>query len=361
MKKLILAFTTFILLNASIFAQSDLQVLAVVKYNKSESISVKQVKNRCEIYQKQVKKTLNLDEKKTVLETLIEEKLLIQAAQKSGITIPDSIVDQYFIQSMSQSLGAQVTEKQLTEIVQNNFNMSLDAFLLQQTGMNVADYKSYLKNQLYMQQYVVKERQNELQRIAPTDEEIRTAYESSKSSFVWNDMLKVFLIIVPKGQDENAAKIKINNLINQFKDKKLSSTQIALQSEAENSGYQAGEIIVPKNESSAAGLGMTFQNLLKLFSQNVGYSSEIQETDADYRFISILNKYDAKMLGISDIVQPDTTVTVYDYIRSSLTQQKQQIYIQQAVVEISKQLNTAENVERKKTGAALDKLLDWGE
>ena len=67
------------------------------------------------------------------------------------------------------------------------------------------------------------------------------------------------------------------------------------------------------------------------------------------------------MLGISDIVQPDTTVTVYDYIRSSLTQQKQQIYIQQAVVEISKQLNTAENVERKKTGAALDKLLDWGE
>lgn len=361
MKKFVFILTSLILLSASVFAQSDLQVLAVVKYNKSESISVKQLRTRCDVYQKQVKRALTLEEKKSVLETLIEEKLVIQAAQKSGISIPDSIVDQYFIQSMQQSLGAQVTEKQLSEIVQRTYNMSLDAFLQQQVGMNIVDYKSFLKNQLLMQQYVVQQRQSELQKIAPTDEEIRIAYESSKSSFVWNDMLKIFLLIVPKNQDETAAKIKLNDLINKFKEKKLSSTQIALQSETEGAGYQAGEIIVPKNEASAAGLGMSFQNLLFLFTQKIGYTSEIQETDSDFRFISILNKYDAKMLGISDIIQPDTTVTVYDYIRSSLTQQKQQIYMQQAATEISKQLNVPENVERKKTGAALDKLLDWGE
>ncbi len=153
----------------------------------------------------------------------------------------------------------------------------------------------------------------------------------------------------------------LKNIYNKYKDKKLTSTQIALQSETENAGYQAGELIVPKNEASANGLGMTLQNLLYLFTQNVGFCSEIQETEADYRFISIINKYDAKMLGISDIVQPDTTVTVYEYIRSSLAQQKQQIYMQQAAVEISKQLNVPENVERKKTGDALDKLLNWGE
>ena len=245
--------------------------------------------------------------------------------------------------------------------------MAWEAYLQKNLGMNIAEYKSYLKNQLMMQQYVVQQRQTELQKIAPTDEEIRMAYESSKSSFVWNDMLKVFLVVVPKGSDENAAKIKsasvehISHWLKKYKDKKLTSTQIALQSETENSGYQAGELIVPKNEASANGLGMTLQNLLYLFTQNVGFCSEIQETDADYRFISIINKYDAKMLGISDIVQPDTTVTVYEYIRSSLAQQKQQIYMQQAAVEISKQLNVPENVERKKTGDALDKLLNWGE
>ena len=76
--------------------------------------------------------------------------------------------------------------------------------------------------------------------------------------------------------------------------------------------------------------------------------------------LSVIKKYDAKMLGISDLFQPETTVTVYDYIRSSLTQQKQQIYLNNAATNVAKELHTAENVDMKKTGAALDKLLDWG-
>ena len=67
----------------------------------------------------------------------------------------------------------------------------------------------------------------------------------------------------------------------------------------------------------------------------------------------------AKMLSISDVVQPETTITVYDYIRSNLGQQKQMQFIQAAAQEISNSLNTPENVERKKTGDALTKLLSW--
>ena len=66
------------------------------------------------------------------------------------------------------------------------------------------------------------------------------------------------------------------------------------------------------------------------------------------------------MLGIGDLVQPETTITVYDYIRSNLTQQKQQLYLNNAATSVAKELHTAENVDMKKSGAALDKLLDWG-
>ena len=69
-------------------------------------------------------------------------------------------------------------------------------------------------------------------------------------------------------------------------------------------------------------------------------------------------KYDAKMLAISDIVQPESTVTVYDYIRAQITQQKQMAFVQKAAQDMSKSLNVPENVEMKKSGAALDKLLD---
>jgi len=106
---------------------------------------------------------------------------------------------------------------------------------------------------------------------------------------------------------------------------------------------------------------MPYANLLKVFTQNEGYVSDLQETKDDYRFISISKKYAAKILAISDVVQPDTTVTVYDYIRGNLTQQKQMMFVQQAAQNLANDLNKPEYVEQKKTGAALDKLLDWGE
>ena len=319
------------------------------------------MKTRCEVYRKQLNRVLTLEEKKSTLDSLINEKLMLQAAQKEGITIPDSYVDQYFAQAMSQSVGRTITEKELSDYVKKTEGITLDELLLKQMGMNVADYKSFLKNQLMMQQYVVQKNSAELQKVSPSDDEIRMFYESNKSSFVWNDILKVLLVVVEKGSNADQAKLKLGDLLNKYKDKKLTSQQIALQSESGGSGYQAGEILVPKNEASALGLGMPFENLLYLFTQEEGFVSDIQETDKDFRFISVLKKYNAKMLSLSDIVQPETTVTVYDYIRSNLAQQKQMAYVQTAAQDMSKTLNTSENVEMKKTGAALDKLLDWGE
>ena len=71
--------------------------------------------------------------------------------------------------------------------------------------------------------------------------------------------------------------------------------------------------------------------------------------------------YEAKMLSLSDVVQPETTITVYDYIRQNLTNQKQLQYAQVAAQEMAQELYTPANVEMKKNGDALDKLLSWGE
>ena len=360
MKQILAVLSLLMLTSFAVFAQSDLQVLAVVKLNKSESVTLKQLKTRCEVYEKQVGKPLTVEERKLVLDTLIEEKLMVQSASKAGISIPDSAVDQYFAQGMSQQLGVSVTEKELEELIKKAQNKTLDELLIEQTGMSKAEYKAHLKNQLMMQQYVAQQNQAELQKVAATDEEIRMAYESNKSSFVWNDMMKVFLVIVSKGSDADAAKLKAADILNKYKEKKLTVDQIAVQSQAENSGYQAGQMLLPKTEAAAASISMTLQNLLFVFGQGEGYTSDVEETVNDYRFISVLKKYDAKMLGIGDIVQPETTVTVYDYIRANLTQNKQQIFLNNAASTMSKGLHTAENVEMKKTGAALDKLLEWG-
>ncbi len=360
MKKIFAVLSLFVLTTFTVFAQSDLQALAVVKLNKSESITLKQLKNSCDVYEKQIGKPLSVEERKLVLDKLIEEKLMLQAALKAGISIPDSTVDQYFAAYMSQLIGAQVTEKEFEELVKKTYGKTLDELLREQTGMSKTEYKTQLKNTLIMQQYVVQQKQKEIQAVAATDDEIRMFYESNKSSFVWNDMMKIFLVAVPKGTNADAAKLKAADLLNKYKDKKLSVDQIVVQSQTENSGYQATQTVIPKSETAAEAIGMTLKNLQSVFEQGEGFTSEVNETSNDYRFISVIKKYDAKLLGIGDIVQPETTVTVYDYIRSNLTQQKQQIFVNNEASTISKSLHTADNVEMKKTGAALDKLLEWG-
>ncbi|MEE1212493.1 MAG: peptidylprolyl isomerase [Treponema sp.] len=359
MKRFAIALFT-LLMSAAVFAQSDLQVLAVVKLNKNEPITVKQIKTRVEMYEKQRGASLSVDDRKKVLDALIQEKLVLQAAQKAGLTLTDSVVEKMFVQQLSaQLVGRTVTQSELEQFVKQQTNLSLDEFMKQQIGMSVAEYKTYLKNQTLVQQYIFSQRENELKSVAPTDDEIRSFYELNKSSFVWTDMMKLFLVVVPKGEDAEAARAKANDLYTKLKDKKMSVNQLTVESKKENSGFQSGEIIINKNTTSAQQLGISYTDLISLFGNEKDYLASVSEFDTHFQFYMVVKKYDAKMLGLSDVVQPDSTTTVYDYIRSTLGEQKVMQYYTVAAQEIAVGLDTEENVERKKTGDALTKLLSW--
>ena len=359
MKRFFVAFLA-LFMSAAVFAQSDLQVLATIKYNKTESITVKQLKARVGLYEKQQGAALSLDNRKKVLDSLIQEKLILQAAAKSGLTIPESQVDQMFLKQICQQLvGRLLTQSELEQFIKQQTNLSLDEFMRQQIGMSVEEYKTFLRNQSIAQQYIIGKYQKELQQVSASDEEIRAFYELNKTSFVWSDMFKMFLVIVPKGTDAEAARVKADNLYKQLKDKKLTTNQITVESKKENSGFQAGEVLVNKTAQSAQQLGISYEDLLGLFKNDKGFVSNIVEQETNFQFFTILKKYDAKMLTLSDVVQPETTNTVYDYIKGSLGQQKQMEYLSNKVQEVAEQLDTPANVERKKTGADLDKLLNW--
>lgn len=358
MKRLVVGLA-LILSAAAIFAQNDLQPIAVIKLNKSETITLKMLKNRVESYQKQMKApSFTVEQKKEILDSLIGEKLVIQAAAKEGLAVTDSQVDQYFTASLSQMVGQQVTEQQFAEIVKQQSGLTFDQFLQEQVGMSLADYKIWLKNQLIAQQYVVSKKQAEMQKVAPTDEEVRSFFEMNKASFVQNDMLKLYLVIVPKGNDSVGARATATDLNNKYKNKTLTGDQIK-NSKDNGVVYQAGDLLVQKSAQHAQQLGISYNNLLELFTKDIGFTSDITETDTDFQFYSVLKQYEAKMLSLSDLVQPETTVTVYDYIRSNLTQQKQSQFLMQATNDLIKELDTPANVDRKKTGDALDKLLAW--
>lgn len=358
MKRFAFAFL-MIFASFAIFAQSDLQVLAVVKLNKNESITVKQLKTRVEAYQKQTGSTLSAEDRRKVLDAMIQEKLVLQAAAKAGVTVTDSAAEEYFLQTVSQSIGRKVTEQEFEQIVKQQTNLSLDDYMKQQSGMSVAEYKAYLKSQMIAQQYILSQKQNEIQAVAATDEEIRAYYEMNKTSFVWNDMIKLFIVNVPANGDLEKARVKADDFYNRLKNKKITTNQLAVDSRKENSGFQAGEALVNKSQLSAQQLGVSYAALLEIFNHDKGWISPFDERETGFMFYTITNKYSAKMLSLSDVVEPDTTITVYDYIKNALTQQKRMNYLTSAAQDIASELDIESNVERKKKGADLDKLLSW--
>lgn len=359
MKRLAIALTLVLSSLAGVFAQADLQPLATVKLNKSETITLKQLKTRVDIYAKQNGvDSFTVDQKKEILSAMIDEKLVVQAATKAGLSLTDTQVDQYFLQNISAQLGRTVTQSEFEEIVKQQTGKNLDEYMKATVGMSTSDYKNYLKNQLIAQQYVLQQKQADIVKATATDEDIRSFYDLNKASFVQNDMLKLFLVVFPKDGKVEQAKKDADKLLGELKAKKTTCEEIKTKSENSKT-YQGGDLLISKTVAHAQQLGITSAELFELFDKDIGYISSLNETENDFQFYVVRAKYPAKMLGLSDLVQPETTITVYDYIKQNLTQQKQSQAMIVAVQEVTKELNTPENVEYKKSGAALDKLLNW--
>ncbi len=343
MKRIVFSVLLFAMATGMVFAQTELQPIANVKLQKSEPITLKQLKSRVEAYQKELGRMMNLDEKKKVLDTLINERLVVQAADKDGVKVTDSEVTQNFNQMISQQVGKQVTEVEFAQMVKAQSGMALDDFMRAQNGMSLAEYKTFLKSQLVAQRYVATKKQAELQNIAgPTDTEIRSYYELYKQNFVQPDMVKLFLVVVPKGDTADAstaAKKKLEDLQKQLKDKPASASELKIRSQAANSGFQAGDLYINKNAAASQQLGISMDSLLKIFKMNQNEVSDVTETARDFQCFVVQDKYPAKILEIGDVVKPGTTVTVYEYIKNNMHAQAQ---------------NTAVN-----SGAELDKVLTW--
>ncbi|MBO4404936.1 MAG: SurA N-terminal domain-containing protein [Treponema sp.] len=362
MKKILLSAVFILGLAGSVFAQNDLQALAVVKLNKSETITVRTLKSRVGFVLKQYEpygvSELSAEQRQQILESLIDEKLINQAAAKEGIVVTDSEVNASFLDTFSQQLGQQVTESQLSELIKKQTGKTLDEYLKDNSGMNTSEYKAYLRSQLVAQKYVYSKKQAELSKVAASDEEIRKAYDLNKATFVWNDMMKLYLVMVPKGSDETQARAKATDFRNQYA--KDAAYGAKLKSDSENGkSFRAGELIVAKTSQQAVQLGWNYDKIIELFQNNAGFVSDITETNTDFQFYAVIKKYDAKMLSISDTVQPESNVTVYEYIKNNLTRQKQSQFLAEAAQQVANSLDTPANVERKKTGDELVKLLSW--
>jgi parvulin-like peptidyl-prolyl isomerase len=361
MKRLVITVAMALVLTGAVFAQSDLQPIANVKLQKTEPITLKQLKSRVEAYQKELGRVMTLDERKQVLDVLINERLLVQAAEKEGVKVSDSEVNQSFLKNISQQVGQEMTEAEFIQFVKQKTGMSVDDFMRAQSAMSLTEYKAFLKGTLQVQRYVMSKKQSEIQNVTPpSDQDIRAYYDVNKTKlFVQPEIVKLFIVVVPKGNASADAKAKLLDLQKQLKDKAASPADIKTRSQIANSGFEAGVLYINKDATAAKELGISMDSLLKIFGMDLNEVSDVSETDNDFQCFVVQEKYTAKILGLVDVVQPGTNVTVYEYIKNNMLAQAQNKAYSDALSSIVTDLRKNDSFQILKQGDDLDKVLAW--
>jgi parvulin-like peptidyl-prolyl isomerase len=320
-------------------AQMDLQPAAIVRLTKSEPITVKQFRTEVEKMEKQEGRLLNTSEKRQVLDLMINERLVIQAAERDRITVSENEINQQFQQLravLAQNIGRQPTDAEFATAVKNEY------------GMEVPAFREQVRRQALLQKYLVSKKQTLIQSAkTPTETDIQNFYNLSKAEFVRPDTVRFSMIQVPFGAsatEKTKARELADRLLREIGSNPTKFDEAVIKSQSPGSGYQGGDAgYVPRNPQAQQVVGQELMNTA--FNLKQGEVSRIVESPRGYHIIKVTETYEMKNLALDDVIQPGTRTTVHDYIGSRLLQERQQAVIVQATQELVSELRTGNSFQ----------------
>jgi parvulin-like peptidyl-prolyl isomerase len=299
MKRLISLFVAGAVIAALGFAQTDLQPAAIVRLTKTEPIMVKQVRTEAEkmvwgqLMQSlngrrqptaqeinNVVQGMNMEQKRQVLDIMINDRLAMQAAERDKITVTENEINVQLDQlraGMTQSIGRRPTDAEFTTAVRN------------ETGQDVPAFREQLRKQLIIQKYLMAKKQDQFKSLAdPTDEEIRNTYLLAKAQLVRPDTVRFSMIQIPftDAASKTAAKVTADRLVREIGSDPAKFDEASARGAAANSGYQAGDGgYLPLNSQAQQMVGAEF--LTVAFALNQGEVSKLIENARGYQIIKI--------------------------------------------------------------------------
>jgi parvulin-like peptidyl-prolyl isomerase len=312
------------------FAQTDLQPAATVNLTRSEPITVKQLRTEVERIEKGLGRTLSEKDRRDVLDTMINDRLVQQAAERDRITITESEVEQQ-IQNLksvlAQQLGRQPTDAEFAQAVRNEYGLEIPAFRIELRRMYTA------------QKYLMTKKEDLIKSLRePTEAEIKKFFEDNQTKlFTRAQTVRLSAIQVPYAPDKAKAKEQADRLAREIGADGDKFDDAALRGRLASSPYRSGDdIYLPRNDQAREATGDEFVDVA--FSLKRGDISRVINGRDAYYLIKVVTIYSPTVLGLDDIYQLGVPMTVHDVIGNQLMQQKQQEILARASQELIDEL-----------------------
>ena len=331
------------------FAQADLQSVARVTLNRTEPITVRELRLEMERrawpnlanrfgrhpttaeLNREVQNSTVL-QRRQVLEAMIDERLVMQAAERDRVTVTDAELNQHMAalrNELAQNIGRQPTEEEFALAVKND------------TGQEIPAFRNSVRRQLTLQKYLLSQKQHLFNNMRqPTEADIINIYNLTTTQFIRPETIRFSMIMVPYGPDA-ASRVRARELADRL-NREIGSDpsrfdEVVLRSRAPNSGFQAGDAgYIPRNLAAQQMMGEDFVNVA--FSLRQGEVSRLIEGNAGFQILKITESLPQRALGLDDIIVPGTTVTVRQNIAETLFQQTLQETTARAASEMMAEL-----------------------
>ena len=349
MKRFLILFLLVVITGITAFAQISMQEVAVVRLTRSQPITVSQLRTEMERrawpnlrnrlrrnptpaeLRAEVQNS-TVQQRRNILETMIDEVLILQAAERDRITVSDAEVNQQMNQlrmMMAQEEGRQPTDEEFALAIMNETGQSLPAF------------RESMRRQLVAQRYLLTQKQDLFASVRePTEAEILNLFNLSRAQFVRPETVRFSMIHVPSGADA-ASRARARELADRLS-REIGSDpsrfdEAVIRGRAPNSGYQAGDGgYIPRNLAAQQMMGEEFVNTA--FSLRQGEVSRVLEGPQGFKIIKITTSLPQRNLELNDIMVPGTTETVRQNIAGALLQQRLQETTARAAQELMTEL-----------------------
>ena len=321
------------LLILMVAATAPAQVLdrpvAIVRLVETVNIGRRDVDSQVALFEQQVGRALQPAEKQQVLEALINDELLLQAASRAGVRVTQEEIRNYLTvqrQQWSQALGVTLSEEQ--------FRFQVE----QQTGRPWVDFLEDVTDELIKLKYV---RQRESELFAGvtnvSEAEVQSFYEEQATSFTNPAMVSSRHVYVDlrgtTDQERQVARTNLEAYRRQIRSGALTFEQLERRAlddssiNADNFGY-----LMRNDPRSQQLLGRVFIDAL--FGLSEGEVAGVLESNVALHIVLVTDRRSARILSLDDPILPGQSVTVRQQIRNLLANQKEQQALGMAVEKI---------------------------
>jgi peptidyl-prolyl cis-trans isomerase SurA len=315
----------FILLCCLIPSALGAQVLdktaSTVRLTKTESITVSQLQKTISQYETSYKRTLTTDERKQVLDMLVSNILLTQAAARDNVVISDAQMKTVITNAETQMGSVMGLGRAMSDT-------ELEAYIKSQ-GMAYDMWKKNLRDQQTQILYVQQKRKSMFDAVKPaTDQEIQEYYDSNKQKFFMDDMVTLKHIFIDTRQltakdDKDKAEKHAQDILKELKAGASFNDLVMKYSEETKTKYSGGILgtVLRSNAQAKQVFGASFFDAI--FKLKKGEVSGVIQSNVGYHIVLVTEKYDARLYALDDKIPPDNKKLIRDAVSASIATQRE--------------------------------------